>query len=177
MIPWFELCSSFLASHLIRFRLDFSGLFELFRNSGAASGSGPVAVKSSFLAATRVNRELITCIKAGGFSLQTSLVLQGEASVRGISSGSIAICNKNQKSKNFRIKFLQTSRSIPASVWVPDSCCLFFDRRVGTHRRLQPTRLWMARELGQVTLKTKSHCGLYYKGTEKLVNIGRHFCI
>ncbi len=34
-----------------------------------------------------MNRELITCIKAGGFSLQTSLVLQGEASFRGIFSG------------------------------------------------------------------------------------------
>jgi hypothetical protein len=34
---------------------------------------------------------------------------------------SIAICNKNQKSKHFHVKFLQTSRSIPASVWVPDS--------------------------------------------------------
>jgi hypothetical protein len=41
-----------------------------------------------------VNRELITCIKAGGFSLQTSLVLQGEASVRGIFSGASPYATK-----------------------------------------------------------------------------------
>jgi len=95
LTPWFELYSSFLASHLIRFWHDFIGLLSYFViQSRRCLRFGPVAVKSSFLAATRegVNRELITCIKAGGFSLQTSLSL-----LQGNFLRSIAICNKNQQ--------------------------------------------------------------------------------
>jgi len=66
---------------------------------------------------------------------------------------SIAICNKNQK--HFHIKFLQTSRSISASVWVPDSLL-----SMHSFLRQEGVWLWVAREFGQLTLKTKRHFGL-----------------
>jgi hypothetical protein len=52
--------------------------------------------------------------------LQNSGSLEGEASVRGILSGASRYATKINN-QNISIKFLQTSRSIPASVWAPDS--------------------------------------------------------